>query len=106
MTIDVVIIPSALFADGVFNDLPTSDKMFLVDLYVRYGDCDIFTIDLSNPSCYGQTFTNVMCRRVKKLVDSGLLVVAGKVQNTTLRLVRLFEFKYFAQDINDLPRRR
>lgn len=96
----IIALPDQLFSDPEYKNLRNGHRLFLLDLYVMFNDCERFTIDMSRPTDYKQPYSPTLCRRINALLKSGLLEIAGKQQTGPGRYLRIFSFKHASHDID------
>jgi hypothetical protein len=75
-----VLIPDQLFDDGAFSALPAATRIYLIELYREYGDCERFSLSGGSP-------------KLRNLIKSGLIAILGKVVIERQRQT-LFLFKH------------
>lgn len=73
--------------------LTHAEQRFLLDLYVLFHDCERFTIDMYKPQQYRQSKGVFLGRKVRALINAGLLQIVGMIGRPDHRR-RVFAFTY------------
>jgi hypothetical protein len=91
---DLIAIPAEALNSPEYEKLTLADKYFLIELYRINGDCQRFTIDSDRPAVYRQPPSVNLCRKINKLIDSGLIKAIDLQKNGTNHYQRVFAFRY------------
>ena len=86
MAPNIIPIPEALFDDRDYQAMTPAAKLFLIDLYRQYGDCDRFALEP----------VRGWWRKLRDLTQAGLIVVDSLFQPDSQRgrQSRVFRFRY------------
>lgn len=95
-----ILIPIAAVESPEYAALTQPEQLFLIDLYIVMNDVERFTIDWDQPEKYRQSRGAHLPRKIKRLIDAGLLIVDGRQKSGIDHYVRVFRFRYSA--IGDL----
>jgi len=87
-------IPCEAITSQEYLSLDYGFRALLIGLYIENYDADRFTIDFDNPIRYGMSKGCNMSFRVRKIVQSGLLIDDGKFPPKSCHQKRVFRFKY------------
>lgn len=91
-----IIIPIEAVESPEYATLTQPEQLFLIDLYIIMNDVERFTIDCSQPEKYRQSRGAHLPRKIKSLIDVGLLIVDGRQKSGIDHYVRVFRFRYSA----------
>jgi hypothetical protein len=75
-----VLIPDQLFNDEAFATLPAATRIYLIELYREFGDCERFSLSGGSP-------------KLRNLIKAGLIVASGMDAGSRPRRT-LFKFKH------------
>lgn len=96
---DVIPIPAEALNSKEYESLTLADKYFLIELYRMFHDCARFTIDADKPEDYRQPPKVNLCRKINKLISSGLIRSVDLHKNGNFHYQRVFVFKYQVNEI-------
>ncbi len=87
-------IPLAVLNSEKFLSLSMQQRMFLIDLYAIFLDCETFTIYMKRPQDYRQKPFSGMSKKIASLINSGFLKVVGSQVVDECHTRRVFSFCY------------
>lgn len=96
---DIIAIPAEVMNSKEYEQLTLADKYFLIELYRIFGDCERFTIDAEKPLEYRQPPKVNLCKKIGKLLASGLLKAIDLQKNGNNHYQRVYAFKYQVVEI-------
>ena len=91
-------IPLEVLESPAYLALTEANQKFLIDLYVIFGDCSRFTIDMRKQADYRQPEKANLAVKIRTLLDAGFLKVAERIGPHPLNSRRIFSFVYPARE--------
>lgn len=91
---DFAAIPMSVLDSPKYKDLHWGDQRLLIDLYILFGDCDTFFIDLDKPQEYRQSRGNGIARRINRIIEAGFLEICGTEKCGSCSYRRIFRLTH------------
>lgn len=91
---DFAAIPMVVLDSPKFKALQYGDQKFIIDLYIVFGDCEQFIIDLNRPEDCRQAHGSNLARRINRVIAAGFLEVCSLAKASPCHYRRVYRLCY------------